>query len=407
VSISLLLAAALAAAPADDLAVAWLRDGRVETRLASPAASARGVPLGSAWKVFVYAYAVDRGLDTPDYRCGTPRRKDEEYCCEAGGSVGRDRALAQSCGLFFAPSRLGVDAASWRAYWQGRTDDAASWLDDLDALKPETRVDASALLHARGVPPQGREAALRALLPVAVETQGVAAQLGGSVRVKTFTWANPRRGGASIGGGAGWLADGTPVWFAASGSSRQVLQREAPRLAAWLPPLREASGGDACVIVDYFARYAIRSVDRLPVGVRAADGALDGLYRVLFENGNALTLTATGELRLDHDGAHHPHLRGRLSLTEYVARVLDREADRTSPRRRRRWPWPRATGWSRTPRSRRAAGTSRTARACSASAPVPRRRRPVTCRCSRAASSCRAHTSATSATARSRACSRG
>jgi uncharacterized protein YfaQ (DUF2300 family) len=47
---------------------------------------------------------------------------------------------------------------------------------------------------------------------------------------------------------------------------------------------------------------------------------------VLFENGNAVVFTTNGELTLAVDQGR-PLIRGRLGLTEYVARVLDREAD--------------------------------------------------------------------------------
>jgi uncharacterized protein YfaQ (DUF2300 family) len=322
----LLLLAASLAAP-DGLALAWLREGRVETRASSPSALATGVPLGSAWKLFVYAYAVDEQLETPDYRCGSPLRKGEEYCCAAGGSVARDRALAQSCGLFFAPERLKIDKAAWEGYWRGRGGPGASWLSDLGKLRPETRLDPTAVLAALAAVPEGpRRQAERALLPVAVETQGVAAALGGRLRVKTYTWDHPLVKGASFGGGAGWLVDGTPVWFGGTGSSRQVLKREAARLASWLPSPRGAEDAEACVVVDYFAQYPLASVDHLPGGEPASPGPLRGLTRVRFQNGNVLTFRGEGELLL-RTGGDAPRIEGRLGLTEYVARVLDREAD--------------------------------------------------------------------------------
>jgi uncharacterized protein YfaQ (DUF2300 family) len=325
------IALSLAAAPpGGDLSLAWRREGRVVTRPAPGTAVPERTPLGSLWKLFVYAYAVERGAPTPDYRCGVPRRPGEEYCCEPGQSVERDAALARSCGHFFEPGRLGIDADSWREFWSERTD--AAWLHDLGALRPETSVSVPDLLRALdAVPTLARAAASRALLPVVIDGygQGSAAHLGGLLRVKTFTWKHPRRPGATIGGAAGWLVDGTPLWLAATGSSRSVLREGAEQIASWLPAPAGPPVDDACVVVDYFERYPIRAVDELPARAPAPAGPLHGRYRVGFENGNTLAFTARGELRLDREGPR-PRIRGRLGLAEYVARVLDREADPTA-----------------------------------------------------------------------------
>jgi uncharacterized protein YfaQ (DUF2300 family) len=161
---------------------------------------------------------------------------------------------------------------------------------------------------------------------VVVETPGAIVPLGGSLRVKTFTWKHPRRAGASLGGGAGWLVDGTPVWFGATGGSHDVLRRNARRLASLLPPVRDTRLADGCVVVDYFERYPIAGVDRLPSHAPALAGPLHGEHRVRFQNGSVLTFVSRGELRLEDD-AGRPRVRGRLRLAEYLARVLDREAD--------------------------------------------------------------------------------
>jgi uncharacterized protein YfaQ (DUF2300 family) len=82
-----------------------------------------------------------------------------------------------------------------------------------------------------------------------------------------------------------------------------------------------------CVAVDYFARYPIARV--LPEHGAAAvpDGPLDGRYRVAFADGQWLAIESHGELRLQHDAAGRAHIRGRLGLNDYVARVVDREGD--------------------------------------------------------------------------------
>ncbi len=326
---ALALGAALPAGSESDLAVAWLRDGRVETRAVAPAAVTDQAPLGSVWKLFVYAYLVERGQETPAYRCEIPRRPGDEYCCEPGQSVERDAALARSCATFFAPSRLKIEPSEWHAFWSTRVGARAAWLSDLQRLQPHTIVPVPELLQAlAAVPPVARTAASRALLPVLLDGygQGAVRHLGGSVRVKTFTWPHPRQQGASIGGGAGWLIDGTPVWFSARGASRTVLTRDAAQLSATLPAPSRAPEDEPCVVVDYFERYPIRQVDEMTSRTPAAPGPLRGRHRVTFENGNTLVFQASGEMRLDRDGAR-PRLRARLPLSEYVARVLDREAD--------------------------------------------------------------------------------
>jgi uncharacterized protein YfaQ (DUF2300 family) len=324
-----LLLAAVSTAGADELSLAWLRDGRVETRTAAGHDLPAAVPLGSLWKLWVYAYAVDQELPTPVYRCATTPRPGDEYCCEPGGAVERDQALARSCGLFFEPARLGIDAAAWRAYWQGRGRADGVWIESLERLQPDTHLTVPQVLRGiEAIAPPGRDAASRALLPVLIDGygQGAASELGGMVRVKTFTWKHPGRAGASMGGGGGWLVDGTPIWFGGTGASRQVLRETASQLRDWLPAPREAAMDDACVVVDYFERYPLRAVDHLPSREPAAVGPLSGSFRALFANGHALTFESRGELRLDRDTAG-PHVRGRLALSEYVARVVDREGD--------------------------------------------------------------------------------
>jgi uncharacterized protein YfaQ (DUF2300 family) len=397
-----------------DLALAWLRDGRVETRGAARAgvgatagagASVIRTPLGSVWKLFVHAYAVERGVETPPYRCGATPGRDEEYCCEPGGSIDRDRALARSCGRFFEPRRLGIDAAAWKSFWKPRVGTQAAWLADLNNLRPETTMPVSDLLHAlAALPPGARGAAERALLPVMIDGygRGNAAHVGGLLRIKTFTWDDPDRPGASMGGAAGWLVDGTPVWFAAAGSSRRVLTDHAATLTAWLPTPQRGPVDEPCVVVQFFERYPIRAIDRLapnaphaPHAPRASresarpgeaastpKGPLHGRFRVTFENGNVLTFASAGELVLDGDGSRdgnrdgsrdgyrdrngdgdsdsdgnsdgdgdgdgrgarddagsrsrsNPRSRQRLRIigqfpmSEYIARVIDREADAT------------------------------------------------------------------------------
>jgi uncharacterized protein YfaQ (DUF2300 family) len=263
----------------------------------------------------------------PDYHC-TGRLPDEAYCCEAGGSVDRNAALAQSCGLFFAPERLMLSRGPWQRYWTGRFGAALAgelaWMADPAQLGPARVVRLGSLLRALdGVAPAARAEAEAALLRVVLDGRGAdtVRWFGSRLRVKTFSWHQPDRPAERMGGGAGWLADGTPVWFAGSDSSSGVFRRWAPQLAAALPPAAAADSG--CVAVDFFTRYPVRAVNG-PDGP-AAPGPLNGRFFVQFENGQRLAFRSTGEMTLAVRGDGRPLVQGRFDVNEYVARVLDRE----------------------------------------------------------------------------------
>lgn len=306
-------------------------DGRPMPQAVPPAA----VPLGSLWKLFVFAWLTEHGAPAPDYVCragrandaaSRRRREEESYCCEAGGSIGRDAALVSSCGLFFAPARLGIAAADWRSFWTDRAP-GLPWLAELAAMQPETAVSPASLIAAlEAVPPRAREQAAGVLLARAFGPGGDAGAvraLGGRLRVKTYSWFRPGTR-ERYGGGAGWLADGTPLWFGAAGTGQQVLARHGATLAAALP---QGGGGLApgCVEVDFFSRYPLVRVDG-PDGRPARAGLLRGRHVAVFANGVSLPFRGSGELRLlVEEGV--PRLQGRFGVDDYVARVLDREAD--------------------------------------------------------------------------------
>lgn len=297
--------------------------------------SPQPVPLGSLWKLFVFAWEVEQGRASPDYVCRGAQgggdaaralREQEIYCCEPGGRIGREAALVASCGAFFAPSRLAIDADAWRAFWSARAP-AEAWLADLAAMRAETQVTPANVIAAlEAVPPRARAAASRVLLARAFgpggDAGGLVRQFGGTLRVKTFSWfhADTRQ---RIGGAAGWLTDGTPVWFAANGSGQQVLAQHAARLAAILPS-STASLLPGCVEVEFFARYPLLRVQG-PDGRPAKAGPLRGQHVAVFERGVSLPFLATGELRLA-ESAQRPVVFGRFGIDDYIARVLDREA---------------------------------------------------------------------------------
>lgn len=329
---------------AQTLRFAWLRGGTAQlwqangggaaigfsAQAAAPLPATLETPLGSVWKLFVYGYLVDRNIATPDYVCngGDP---EEVYCCMTGGHVDREHALVQSCGRFFEPARLQLDPADWRKYWSAAH--APAWLRDLHAMTPARRVPVADLLAAlQAMPARPREATASTLVSVLTSGrgEGTVSLYGSLLRAKTWTMPDPARPGASIGGAAGWLADGTPVWLGGSGGSAGVLAAAAPRIAPLLTQITVPDDG-ACVLVDFFSRYPIREVLGDAGPTQALDGPLRGDYRIGFVNGNWARVTSRGELRLDRDAARAPQVVGRFGMNDYVARVIEREGDTQQP----------------------------------------------------------------------------
>ncbi|MFZ6734575.1 DUF2300 domain-containing protein [Undibacterium sp. Ji42W] len=343
------LAASAQIAHAADIAgtatVAWLRDGQVEVRTLNSQDSKitdQKIPMGSLWKLFVYAYLQDNHIHEAAYTCTAKkelREKQEKnedlYCCEPGEQVERDSALARSCAPYFSPARLALNDKSWKAYWQTRSD--ATWLQRTAQLQPDTQVSVKELLETLSkFSSQARAAARTALLETAVQGYGreAWAQLGTGIRYKTYSWHLPDN--SAFGGAAGWLADGTPFWFGARGSSRSTLATWASALATTLPTPRWAginnmdNVGDEthCVDVDFFARYPLREVlSTSATSAPARAGTLSGKYKLQFANGNSLDINSNGSLTLQRALGMAPQITGRTSINDYVARVIDREGD--------------------------------------------------------------------------------
>ncbi|UEB95326.1 DUF2300 domain-containing protein [Pseudomonas sp. HN2] len=273
-------------------------------------------PLGSLWKLFVYAWLVDTGAREPPYEC-RGQLKEEVYCCAAGGRIERDQALVKSCGLYFEPARLGIAAADWREYWQARQ--APSWLLDLPSVQPAQRVTVAELLKVLAALP-AQDQMRRVLLDVVLNAAdgNVVGELGGRLRVKTWSWLGDQDAQSRQGGFAGWTTDGAPVWAGGRGTSQMVLRHYGQALASVLPTAWPVDAG-RCVEVGLFSKYPVSKVlagDRV-----ATSGPMRGDYRVEFANGNALDIHSDGELFLLND-----KLVARLDREEYVARVLEREA---------------------------------------------------------------------------------
>lgn len=295
------------------------------------------VPLGSLWKLFVYAYLIDTQAQEAPYACSARKiEKEDPYCCDPGASVERNLALARSCAPYFAAHRLGLTPSQWQSYWRAAYA-APTWLLDLKRLQPATEVPLQELLQALDhFSPTAKAAARSALLETGVAMYGREAwtRLGTGMRYKTFSWHD--RTGNAFGGAAGWLVDGTPFWFGGPGSSRFALPNWASAMAAALPaprwPQFPTEGPAAsCVDVDFFARYPLRSVTNL-AGVKpgpAPAGSMQGRYRLQFTNGNTLEIEADGLLKLAYNRSSPPtpRISARMGLNQYVARVVVREGD--------------------------------------------------------------------------------
>ncbi|PXX39805.1 DUF2300 domain-containing protein [Undibacterium pigrum] len=338
-----------AADAAGTTTVAWLRDGQVEMRSLNSQdnkIAEQKIPMGSLWKLFVYAYLQDNHVQEAAYTCTAKKdlrknvREEQEknedlYCCEPGEQVERDSALARSCAPYFSPARLSINDKAWKSYWQTRSD--ANWLQRTAQLQPDTQISIKELLETLNkFSPQARSTARTALLETAVQGYGREAwtQLGTGIRYKTYSWHLPDN--SAFGGAAGWLADGTPFWFGARGSSRSTLTTWASALATTLPTPRwsgidnAGNAGDEahCVDVDFFARYPLREVLSVSAtSVPARAGTLSGKYRLQFANGNSLDINSNGSLTLQRSAGMAPQITGRVSINDYVARVIDREGD--------------------------------------------------------------------------------
>ena len=146
----------------------------------------------------------------------------------------------------------------------------------------------------------------------------VVGELGGRLRVKTWSWLGDQDAQSRQGGFAGWTTDGAPIWAGGRGTSQMVLRHYGQALASVLPTAWPVDAG-RCVEVGLFSKYPLSKVlsgDRV-----ATSGPMRGDYRVEFANGNALDIHSDGELFLLND-----KLVARLDREEYVARVLEREA---------------------------------------------------------------------------------
>jgi uncharacterized protein YfaQ (DUF2300 family) len=358
----LLLPISAQAAEAPALSVLW-RDGEnggwhwrlfddAGRDISTKAKPPQETPLGSLWKLFVFAWLSENEISIPDYVCATEqdgisaelRREENAYCCPPSGAIGMDAALVRSCGPFFAPENVrqrlrqltastpALTADNWRDFWR-QYPHSPQWLLDLAMMRPDTMVSPASIIAAlETIPARARERAANVLLARIFDGSdagdGLGRHMGGQLRVKTFSWHLPGDKSKLYGGGAGWLADGRPVWFAGLASGQKVMARYGWLLARALPPVEPESGilAPGCVTVRLFARYPLLRVEK-PGGGQAADGPLQGRFIAVFaDRGAALPFSSQGEISLTTTKGT-PRLTARLGLEDYVARVIDREAD--------------------------------------------------------------------------------
>jgi uncharacterized protein YfaQ (DUF2300 family) len=198
-------------------------------------------PLGSLWKVFMYAYLSAGARNVADYRCSGRDPAEESYCCAPGERIGRDEALAKSCGLYFMPRRVGVSAAEWRAWWTRQAPRAPAWLFDLDKTAAGDRSLRRSLLAAlAAIDGDHRRATMAALQRVSLEPRArpLLSHLGNGMRVKTWSWHDGK--GRRIGGFAGWLS-GRHAGVAARQRQQRPGHRAGGALAGRSPAAADAT----------------------------------------------------------------------------------------------------------------------------------------------------------------------
>ncbi|MCM2277203.1 MAG: DUF2300 domain-containing protein [Oligoflexia bacterium] len=326
----------------DKLELAVLKDGRapIQYHLHRDSTAIESVPLtassatamGSVWKLFVYFYLSENKMQPSRYVCKGEDR-EELFCCKPNGDIGLDEALSKSCGSYFAPARLNITDSSWRSFWVGKIGLHFDWLISLAKLRPGVDVPVVELLQAlekftRYPESFGKINAVLAQVVIDGTARGAVKRLGSSLRVKTFTWDDPSREGKFLGGFAGWLTDGSPVWGRAQGSSAQVLSIWSKRIAEFAET-RTPIDSNECVRVAFFERYPIKEILELPSRRVVSGGPLNGKFRVSFSNGNHLDFTSNGELRSEISRGGAKEVTGRFSVNNYIARVIDREIDRS------------------------------------------------------------------------------
>ncbi len=304
----------------------------IDGKLATQANEAPRTPLGSLWKLFVYAYQTEeRRLESP-YVC-TGQDPEEIFCCSPGESIDRDLALAQSCSPFFKLSRLAIEPTAWKSFWKSHITLPPTWLTEVAELKPETRISVDELLKVLLEIQQKfnyREKIAAATLGSVLfgTAKGALRFWGSSLRIKTFTWRDQETLNAKayqsddlgfVGGFAGWLPDGSAIWVSGAGHGRDALRTDLQSVVS----RHMQSQNSGCVLVNYFDHYPVLSIS-------PNAGPLVGKVKIKFKNGNEINFLGDGSLISERTPKDQIKVKAQMSVNEYVARVLQREV-KTQP----------------------------------------------------------------------------
>ena len=319
----------------------WSPGTRGYTPLGESAADAAPqiIELGSLWKLVAWRAMVEQHKPDRPMQC-TGASREEVYCCNVGQSISRDDALTRSCGLYFSPPHTDTARLLRQAVRMAdqQPDSGDAWPPALlkamqaDTLGPSTRVPLQAWLDwLSSWPVALRRQAQDALLAYWLEGAGQnqLGAIGSRLRAKTFTLE--RKDGTRYGGASGWTQSGQVFWLGGRGSSTLVMKQSAVAAADVMEraipgaanPVGVATAlsrdDDECIEVRFFARYPVRDITPPPAG-----DSLAGPARISFVNGNHVDVPAQAKLRAMREGDVW-RVWGRMSLDEYVARVVDRE----------------------------------------------------------------------------------
>ena len=283
-------------------------------------------PLGSLWKLYVYAYQIENQLPEFIYTC-LGQDPEELFCCKPRETVARDRALAQSCTPYFAESLKGISQKQWADFWRRKISQAPRWLTDLQSLKPERRVSVDeilfTLLEIRNKFTQSDRIVSGVAGTVLQGTaRGALNTWGSTLKVKTYTWRDAetieaKNGTADAlgftGGFAGWLPDGAAIWVSGAGHGNESFLSELKDLV----DSHVQKSDTACVNVNYFSQYPIKTVE-------SEGSRLVGPVKIKFKNGNQIEFKGDGSL-VANKVEKEIKITGQMGLNEYVGRVIDRE----------------------------------------------------------------------------------
>lgn len=284
-------------------------------------------PMGSLWKLFVYVYLIGTNRHLHKFSC-KGKSIQETFCCTKGGYIKADQALYRSCGLFFKPNRLGISSLQWNTFWKQKNSLSYSWLINLKKIEPNTNIPVRELLVTLQKISKNKIIFGKVQSTLAkVFTQGTAKgafrHLGLMLRVKTFTWDDPKDYRKFVGGFAGWLPNGNAVWVLGQGSSRMVLKKWGKQLKT-LFDKKLVNPSKECVHVRFLSRYPIQEVYTLPHRKKAKEGRLYGKYLLYLKNGKKVFFQSNYDI-LYEVVRNKKRLTGIFNLNDYIARVLERE----------------------------------------------------------------------------------